>query len=55
VVVEDFAGALTRLQEGGFEVAETRQLWGARRAFATAPGGHRVELMEFSPERRTGH
>ena len=31
------------------EVAEARELWGARRAFAISPGGHRVELMESPP------
>jgi catechol 2,3-dioxygenase-like lactoylglutathione lyase family enzyme len=51
VVVEDFAGALERVAAAGHEVAETRELWGARRAFAIAPGGHRVELMESPPPR----
>lgn len=27
----------------------TRRLWGTRRAFAIAPGGDRVELMEAPP------
>ena len=49
VVVDDFPAALGRVSEAGHEVEETRQLWGARRAFAIAPGGHRVELMEFPP------
>lgn len=49
VVVEDFEGALRRVAAAGHEVAETRQLWGARRAFAVGPAGHRVELMEFPP------
>ena len=35
----------------GFEVEDTRQLWGADRAFAIAPGGHRVELMASPPPR----
>ena len=52
VVVDDFAGALERVAGAGHEVAETRELWGARRAFAIAPGGHRVELMEFAPPAR---
>ncbi len=49
VVAEDFEAALQRVADAGYEVAETRQLWGARRAFAIAPAGHRVELMEFPP------
>ncbi len=49
VVVEDFERAVAKLVEAGHEVEETRQLWGARRAFAVGPGGHRVELMEFAP------
>jgi catechol 2,3-dioxygenase-like lactoylglutathione lyase family enzyme len=49
VVVDDFQDALDRLAAGGHEVDETRALWGARRAFAIAPGGHRVELMAAAP------
>ena len=49
VVVDDFENALERLDAAGHEVTETRQLWNARRAFAIAPGGHRVELMERPP------
>lgn len=49
VVVDDFAGALEALAGAGHELEEARQLWGARRAFAIAPGGHRVELMESPP------
>jgi catechol 2,3-dioxygenase-like lactoylglutathione lyase family enzyme len=49
VVVDDFEATLERVAGAGHEVAETRQLWGARRAFAIAPGGHRVELMEAPP------
>jgi hypothetical protein len=49
VVVDDFEGTMARIAEAGHEVEETRQLWGARRAFAVGPGGHRVELMEFPP------
>ena len=51
VVVDDFAQALERVEAAGHEVAETRKLWGARRAFAIGPGGHRVELMEAPPPR----
>jgi catechol 2,3-dioxygenase-like lactoylglutathione lyase family enzyme len=49
VVFDAFAGALERVAAAGHEVEEARQLWGARRAFAIAPGGHRVELMESPP------
>lgn len=49
VVVDEFEPTLRRIAEAGHEVAETRRLWGARRAFAIAPGGHRVELMELPP------
>jgi catechol 2,3-dioxygenase-like lactoylglutathione lyase family enzyme len=49
VVVDDFARVLERVGAAGFEVEESRQLWGARRAFAISPGGHRVELMEAPP------
>ena len=49
VVVDDFARVLERVGAAGFEVEESRQLWGARRAFAISPGGHRVELMDAPP------
>ena len=49
VVVPDHADAKKRLREAGFEVEDTRQLWGADRAFAIGPGGHRVELMAAPP------
>jgi catechol 2,3-dioxygenase-like lactoylglutathione lyase family enzyme len=49
IVAEDFQTTLDRLADAGFEVNETRELWGERRAFAVAPGGHRVELMEAPP------
>jgi catechol 2,3-dioxygenase-like lactoylglutathione lyase family enzyme len=53
VVVEDFQATLDRVAGAGHEVEESRELWGARRAFAIAPGGARVELMESPPP--TGH
>ena len=49
VVVDDFAAALERVGAAGHAVEETRELWGARRAFAVSPGGHRVELMAAPP------
>jgi len=51
IVVPDHAEAKERLRAAGFEVEDTRQLWGADRAFAIAPGGHRVELMAAPPPR----
>jgi catechol 2,3-dioxygenase-like lactoylglutathione lyase family enzyme len=49
VVVDDFQATIERVAAAGHEVEESRELWGARRAFAIAPGGHRVELMESPP------
>jgi catechol 2,3-dioxygenase-like lactoylglutathione lyase family enzyme len=49
VVVDDFDGTLQRLRDSEFEVEEARELWGASRAFAIGPGGHRVELMAEPP------
>lgn len=53
VVVEGFASTLERVRAAGHEAQESRELWGARRAFAIAPGGHRVELMESPPPATT--
>lgn len=53
VVAPDFEAAIARLAEAGFEVERKRELWGAPRAAATAPGGHRVELMAAPPGART--
>lgn len=49
VVVPDFEVTLTRLHEHGFETRPGREHWGAPRAHAIAPGGHRVELMAAPP------
>ena len=49
VVAADFDSTVARLREAGFEVEDARQLWGASRAFALAPAGHRVELMASPP------
>jgi catechol 2,3-dioxygenase-like lactoylglutathione lyase family enzyme len=49
VVAEDFQATVDRLAAAGFEVEESRELWGERRAFASAPGGHLVELMAAPP------
>jgi catechol 2,3-dioxygenase-like lactoylglutathione lyase family enzyme len=49
VVVDDYDATLDRLRGAGHEVDPRRQHWGAPRAFARAPGGHRVELMSAPP------
>jgi catechol 2,3-dioxygenase-like lactoylglutathione lyase family enzyme len=49
VVARDFQATFDRLAAAGFAVEEARELWGERRAFATAPGGHLVELMAAPP------
>jgi catechol 2,3-dioxygenase-like lactoylglutathione lyase family enzyme len=48
-VAADFDATLGSLRELGFEVDEARELWGERRAFVLAPGGHRIELMAAPP------
>jgi catechol 2,3-dioxygenase-like lactoylglutathione lyase family enzyme len=49
VVVADFDLSLERLRGAGFEAKVGGEHWGAARAKAVAPGGHRVELMAFPP------
>jgi catechol 2,3-dioxygenase-like lactoylglutathione lyase family enzyme len=49
IVVSDHPATVEALRKAGFEVEEARELWGAARAFAIAPGGHRVELMAAPP------
>jgi catechol 2,3-dioxygenase-like lactoylglutathione lyase family enzyme len=49
VATPDYAEAIARLRALGFEVDPARELWGEPRAVATAPGGHRVELMAAPP------
>jgi catechol 2,3-dioxygenase-like lactoylglutathione lyase family enzyme len=49
LVVPDFEAAVARLREAGFEPEAKRAHWGAPRALAVAPGGHRVELMAAPP------
>ena len=49
VVAPDFEATLTRLRKHGFETRRGRPHWGAPRAHAIAPGGHRVELMATPP------
>ena len=49
VVVDDYEETLDRLRTAGHPVEPRREHWGAPRAFARAPGGHRVELMAAPP------
>jgi hypothetical protein len=49
VVAPDFETTVARLRERGFEVVPRGEHWGASRAHAIAPGGHRVELMAAPP------
>jgi catechol 2,3-dioxygenase-like lactoylglutathione lyase family enzyme len=49
LVAPDYDDALARLREAGHNVEERTPHWGAPRCFVTAPGGHRVEVMAFSP------
>jgi len=51
VVAPDLDATLARLHEHGFETRPGREHWGAPRAHAIAPGGHRVELMALPPKR----
>jgi hypothetical protein len=49
VVAPEFDGTVAALRDAGFTVEHAQELWGAPRAFALAPGGHRVELMASPP------
>jgi hypothetical protein len=49
VVVDGFDAVTARLRDEGFEFEERPRHWGAARGFASAPGGHRVELMAATP------
>ena len=49
IVTEDLGGVVQVLRDRGFEVEPRREHWGAPRARAIAPGGHRVELMAAPP------
>jgi catechol 2,3-dioxygenase-like lactoylglutathione lyase family enzyme len=52
-VARPLEAVVGRLDGLGFEVSERRRHWGARRVAVMAPGGHRVELMEEPPSRRS--
>jgi catechol 2,3-dioxygenase-like lactoylglutathione lyase family enzyme len=49
LVERDLDRTVARLRGHGFEVEARREHWGAARVLATAPGGHRVELMAAPP------
>jgi hypothetical protein len=49
-VVPDFDGTVAALRDAGFEVEDSRELWGEQRAFATLPGGQKAELMAAPPQ-----
>ena len=49
VVAPDYEEALGRLRRAGHEIDERTPHWGAPRCFVSAPGGHRVEVMQFTP------
>jgi predicted ester cyclase len=49
VVVDAYPGTIERLRDAGHEVEPRKEHWGAPRAFARSPGGHRVEVMESPP------
>ena len=49
VVADDYDATIARLREAGYLVDPRREHWGAPRAFVSAPGGHRVEVMAAPP------
>jgi hypothetical protein len=53
VVVDDFDGTFARVREAGFGIEPAAEAWDEPRAMATAPGGHRVELMAGPPAPQT--
>lgn len=49
VVAPEFEATVERLEAAGFKVESKRAHWGAARALAHGPSGHRVELMAAPP------
>jgi catechol 2,3-dioxygenase-like lactoylglutathione lyase family enzyme len=49
VVAEDYEATLDALRAAGHPVQPRAEHWGAPRAFATDPSGHRVEVMASPP------
>lgn len=52
--VDDWDATIERVEDAGFEVEPTRELWGEARSFVLAPGGHRIELMAAPPAPTAG-
>ncbi len=52
VVAPDYDAALARIRAAGHAVDERPRHWGSPRCFVRAPGGHRVEIMQFPPHGR---
>jgi hypothetical protein len=50
VVAPDYDATIAALRAAGHAVDERAQHWGSPRAFAAAPGGHRVEVMALPPD-----
>jgi catechol 2,3-dioxygenase-like lactoylglutathione lyase family enzyme len=49
VIAHEFDAACRAIEAAGHPLEHRPAHWGADRAFATAPGGHRVELMAAPP------
>lgn len=49
VRVADHDAAVAALRDAGFAVEARARHWGAPRSYATAPGGHTVELFDRPP------
>jgi catechol 2,3-dioxygenase-like lactoylglutathione lyase family enzyme len=49
IVVPDFERTFAALAEHGFDIERRREHWGAPRARAITPDGHRIELMAHPP------
>ena len=49
VVLDDYEASLDALRAAGHAVDPRKEHWGAPRAFVTAPGGHRFEVMAAAP------
>jgi len=50
LVVPEYDATLAALRAAGHPVEDRNPHWGSPRAFATSPGGHRVELMSHPPQ-----
>jgi catechol 2,3-dioxygenase-like lactoylglutathione lyase family enzyme len=50
VVAPDFEATVARLRDHDFQVDPRHPHWRSPRATVTAPGGHRIELMQSPPK-----